>query len=109
MKEATKNEEDHTVKESIFSRTLSLLHPLGRTIVNGKNNQFSTSLYDGVFNGISYNIDYYETKNKDEINAKIELLKEDNEFKQASGVGSNYKERTKKRIQRALEIFSPDE
>ncbi len=64
------------------------------------------SLYDGVFNGIAEYIDMYETLSAKEINDRIEVLKNDDEFKKASGVASNYKERVKKRITRALEIFA---
>lgn len=74
--------------------------------LSSRNGQFSTSLYDGVFNGIAEYIDMYETLSAKEINDRIEVLKNDDEFKKASGVASNYKERVKKRITRALEIFA---
>lgn len=109
MKDATENESEHDSKSDLFNRTLRVIAPIGRTAVSGKNGQFSTSLYDGVFNGIAENIDYYESKTTDEVSQVIESLKTDSEFKKASGVGSNYKERTKKRIKRALEVFSENE
>ena len=109
MKDATKNESEHEKKSDVFQRTLKLVSPIGRSAVSGKNGQFSTSLYDGVFNGIAQNIYFYETQTTEQLSAVIESLKNDEEFKKASGVGSNYKERTKKRIKRALEVFSPDE
>ena len=109
MKQATKGEAQYENKVEIFERVIKLLHPIGRAALRGKNGQFSTSLYDGIFNGVASNIEYYESSNVAKLKSKIDALKGDDEFKKVSGVASNYKERVKKRITRALEIFSRDE
>ena len=109
MKNATKNEVEYNNKSVILERTLKVLTPIGRSAVSGKNGQFSTSLYDGIFNGVANNIDFYETQSTEDVKQIIEKLRDDEEFKKASGVASNYKERTKKRIKRALEVFAPNE
>ncbi|HDX8358356.1 TPA: DUF262 domain-containing protein [Aeromonas hydrophila] len=106
MRSATKKEINYKSKTRVFKRVVKVLKPIGRTALSSRNGQFSTSLYDGVFNGIAEYIDMYETLSVNEINDRIEVLKNDDEFKKASGVASNYKERVKKRITRALEIFS---
>lgn len=109
MREATKKPEMHEGKDAIFLRVLNIIKPLGKEVFRAKNRQFSTSLYDGIFNGIASNIDYYESLSRDSVASRIEKLKNDEKFKEVSGVASNYKERTKKRIERAIEIFSSHE
>lgn len=109
MRMATKKEVNYKDNVDIFNRVLKVVKPIGRKALSGKNALFSTSLYDGVFNGIAGNIDYYEAESGETIQKKIDALKDDADFKAASGVSSNYKERVKKRISRALEVFAPDE
>lgn len=109
MKMATKDEVNYETKEHIFNRVVEIVAPLGRSALSGKNGQFSTSLYDGIFNGVAENIEYYEQADEGELRAKVESLRDDEEFKKVSGVASNYKERVKKRIERALEVFNPNE
>ena len=109
MKMATKNEVNYETKEHIFNRVVGIVAPLGRSALSGKNGQFSTSLYDGIFNGVAENIEYYEQADEGELREKVESLKDDEEFIKVSGVASNYKERVKKRIERALEVFNPNE
>jgi hypothetical protein len=109
MKMATKKEVDYEGKMEAFNRVIEVVKPIGTSAIRGKNGQFSTSLYDGIFNGVAGNIDYYEKTGEDKLREKIESLKDDEEFKKVSGVASNYKERVKKRIERALEVFAPDE
>ncbi len=109
MKLATKNDVNYSGKKEIFNRVVKLMTPIGRTALSGKNGQLSTSLYDGIFNGVAGNIDLYEKAGEDVLREKIEALKNDEEFKKVSGVASNYKERVKKRIKRALEVFAINE
>ncbi|WP_444896511.1 DUF262 domain-containing protein [Microbulbifer sp. SSSA005] len=106
MRLATKGAVEYGEKINIFNRVVEVVRPLGRNVLNGLNGQLSTSLYDGVFNGVAENIDYYETVSQEKLEEVIQSLKSDEAFKQATGTASNYKERTKKRIKRALEIFS---
>ena len=105
MKSASKSEIDYKHKIDIFRMIVKIIHPAGRNALSRKNGLFSTSLYDGIFNGVASNIDQYKD-NIDALKEKIEFLKNDEEFKSASGTASNYKERVKKRIKRALQIFS---
>ncbi|MDM8566037.1 DUF262 domain-containing protein [Candidatus Halobeggiatoa sp. HSG11] len=109
MREATKNKDLYQYKIDKFTRTLSLVKSLGRQAILGKNSQLSTSLYDGVFNGVATNLEYYESLSKAELQNKVSFLKEDEEFKKTSGSTSGSKSRTKKRIARAVEIFSDHE
>jgi len=109
MKMATKGEIGYENKIDYFKRVIKVMEPVGRSALSGKNGQFSTSLYDGIFNGIANNIEHYEQCGLNELSGKIEALREDEEFKKVSGVASNYKERVKKRILRALEVFGVDE
>lgn len=106
MRDATKEPRIYEGKDAVFLRTLNTIKPLGKDVFRAKNGQFSTSLYDGIFNGIASNIDFYESLGDDGVYSRIERLKNDDEFQAASGVASNYKERTKKRIERAIQIFS---
>ncbi|RRQ21118.1 DUF262 domain-containing protein [Thiohalobacter thiocyanaticus] len=109
MKMATKDEVDYEGKVEVFNRVVEIVSSLGRSALSGRNGQFSTSLYDGIFNGVAGNIEYFEQSDRSKLQEKVEALKDDEEFKKVSGVASNYKERVKKRIERALEVFSPDE
>jgi hypothetical protein len=109
MKMATRKEVHYEGKMEVFNRVVEIVRPIGRSALSGKNGQLSTSLYDGVFNGVAGNIDYYEKAGEAKLREKIEALKEDDEFKKVSGVASNYKERVKKRIERAIEVFAPNE
>lgn len=105
MKQASKNPDDYIPKIEVFTRTVALVSTIGKPVITGKNSQLSTSLYDAIIVGVGANIDFYE-KNIQALLKKIEIIKEDEQFKKASGASSNYKERTKKRVSRALEIFS---
>ncbi len=109
MRDATKNKDLYQYKIEKFKRTLSLVKGLGRLSILGKNGQLSTSLYDGIFNGVAANLEYYENSTGVLLEDKVLLLKEDTEFKKASGSTSGSKGRTKKRIVRAIEIFSDHE
>ena len=109
MREATKNKDLYQYKIDKFTRTLSLVKTLGRQAILGKNGPLSTSLYDGIFNGIATNLKYYEGSPKVVLQDKVSFLKEDKDFKKTSGSTSGSKERTKKRIVRAVEIFSDHE
>lgn len=108
MRLATKGQIEYQYKIDIFKRVIKILEPLGRSALSGKNGQFSTSLYDGLFNGIAENVDYFEKVQLTNLEKVVNDLKEDEEFKKVSGVASNYKERVKKRINRALEVFSKE-
>jgi len=63
--------------------------------------------YDGIMIGIAENIEHCEGDSSF-VAVRINRLNADSEFKSATGVGSNYKERVKKRIERAKSVFSND-
>ena len=54
--------------------------------------------------GLSENLDFYEA-HPDKVGAVIDQLKIDSQFKKNSGVASSSKNRAKRRIKRALELF----
>ena len=109
MRNATKDKNLYQYKIEKFKQTLSLIKRLGRKSILGKNGQLSTSLYDGIFNGVAANLEYYRNSAEVVLQDKVSSLKEDEEFKKASGSTSS-KGLTKKRIiRRALEIFSDHE
>lgn len=89
----------------LFLRTLSLVVPLGKDVFRFKNSAFSTSMYDAVMLGISNNIDYYES-NSEEIQAKVDVLREHEDFRKNTGSAASSKYRVKKRIEVALGLFS---
>jgi len=109
MREGTEDNSIYQGKLEIFRRTLAIVSQLEYGAIRSRNNQFSTSLYDGILNGVADNIDYYENVNIEEVEQKVKMLKSDEEFEKASGAASNNKGRTKKRIIRALEVFSSHE
>ena len=106
MREATKDPFKYESKIPIFKRTLSIVSPLGKSSFRARNGQFSTSLYDGIMQGLAHNIDKYEEADVELLPRKIDQLKNDNEFTRVSGPASNNKDRTKKRVSRAIDIFS---
>lgn len=106
MREATKDPSKYDYKVPIFKRTLNIVSTLGKTSFRARNGQFSTSLYDGIMQGLAHNIDKYENSDSDLLPHKIEQIKNDEEFTRVSGPASNNKDRTKKRVNRAIDIFS---
>ena len=105
MRKATKGEVDYQESIDIFKHVVKLVHPIGKQAIRGENGSLSTSLYDGIFNGLAKNINYYENNNA-VIKSKIDELKGDDSFKKVSGTDASHHTRVKRRIARALEIFS---
>ncbi|MEA5418958.1 DUF262 domain-containing protein [Spirulina sp. CCNP1310] len=106
MKSASQHQDDYVPKIEIFKRSICLVAQIGSELFKAKNNQFSSSLYDGILNGVAANLEYYESHGISELASRIEELKSDEKFKGFSGVAANYKKRTKGRIERALEVFA---
>jgi len=92
--------------ETLFNKVISLLKPIGKSAFRSKSNLFSTSLYDGVTVGIAQNIKLYENAKTAQIEAKINQLKDDDDFKKASGSLSNSKNRTRNRLEAAQKVFA---
>lgn len=103
--------EDHSLydgRKDLFLSVVAVLSDIGdEKVFAGGNNAFSPSKYDGIMHGIAKHIDKYE-KDHEAAKIKIEALIHDEEFISATGVASNYKERVKKRIERAEEIFGDE-
>lgn len=106
MKEAVKNPQKIDFYKDILHKTLEVIKPLGKDTFRGRNNNFSTSLYDGIMIGISMNIGKYSGADKSFLDSKIEELKNDEDFRAASGSGSASKTRVSKRLAIAQKIFS---
>ena len=88
-----------------FYRVLKLLQPLGKAVCRVDNSTIcSSSLYDAVMVGLSKNLDFYEV-HPDKVATVISQLKTDDQFRKNSGVASSSKNRAKRRIKRALELF----
>ncbi|MCI5144597.1 MAG: DUF262 domain-containing protein [Candidatus Electrothrix sp. AR3] len=91
--------------KKLFIRTLKVVKNTNmKNVFQGGNYQFSPSRYDGIMMGIASRIDSFE-KDPQKAKGKIEQLVKDKDFLSATGVGSNYQTRVKKRIKRAKEIF----
>lgn len=101
--------EDHNLyknRKELFLSVIEVLSKIGdEMIFAGGNNAFSPSKYDGIMHGIAKHIGKYKNNHIAAKKKILELMK-DEEFISATGVASNYKERVKKRIERAEAIFS---
>ncbi|AXT56437.1 DUF262 domain-containing protein [Aquimarina sp. AD1] len=91
--------------KDIFNRTINLLKPLGKEVFRGSNNVLSTSLYDGITIGIAQNISKFEIRDTNYLLSKIDQLKNDLEFRKASGSGAHSKSRIYKRLKVANLLF----
>lgn len=100
---------DHTLyagRKDLFLSVISTLKKVDdEKIFVGGNYQFSPSKFDGIMIGVANNLEFYKD-NPELTKQKIEELILDPEFKAATGTASNYKERVKKRIERAQVIFN---
>lgn len=108
MKETVETPELIPNYKSIWDKTIKLLKPIGKEVFRASNGVFSTSLYDGIMVGVSQNIEKYELKEEIYLTKKIEELKNDEEFKKASGSASNSKTRIVKRLKVADKLFKRD-
>ena len=111
VKKIAKDEDETIIHEykNILDRTIKLLRPIGKDIFKSKSKygkNFSTSFYDGIMIGISENIENCESLTVDELNEKIEFLRNDEEFEKYTGTGAQNKRNVVGRINRANEIFS---
>ncbi len=105
MKKAVGDSERIKKLEESFSETMKILAPIGKDVFRASNHVFSTSLYDCIMIGIAKYIDNYKNERTDKIIEKIDLLKNSDSFKKASGSSSASKSRILKRIEVADEIF----
>lgn len=108
MKDIVSQPERIKEYKEMFNRTILLLQPIGKEAFRGSNNVLSTSLYDGITIGIAQNIEKYEGKITPYLIEKIEQLKNDEDFRKASGSAANSKTRIQKRLLVANAIFEKE-
>lgn len=97
---------DYDSYEKIFTDVLSLLAALDdMSLFKNDRNTFVPALYEGILIGVAQNYELYKD-NKSMLIERINMLKNDGEFKSFSGSASNSKNRIKRRLTRANEIFS---
>lgn len=90
----------------IFKKTFALLFRLDDLkIFRNSRGLFVPAWFEGIAISVTKNIAKYEN-DIELLRSKIEALKQDGEFKRLSGSASNSRSRVKKRLQRALVIFS---
>lgn len=99
---------DYDRYSDLLERTFKVLSIYDESIFIANNNNFSTSLYEGITIAIANNIDYYEN-HTDVILVNINTLKEDEEFKSYMGSAASSKNRVQNRIRRAMHLFSVTE
>lgn len=92
--------------KSIFIETLGLIDNLGNEkIFRNTRNLFVPAEFEGITVSIAQNIEKYR-ENSELLLQKINLLKNDADFRRFSGSASNSKSRIRTRLSRANEIFS---
>lgn len=92
--------------KSLFIDTLTLIDSLDDDkIFRNNRNLFVPAEFEGITVSIAQNIEKYRTDKK-LLLEKIQLLKNDIDFKRFSGSASNSKSRIRTRLSRANEIFS---
>ncbi|WP_216593845.1 DUF262 domain-containing protein [Saprospira grandis] len=91
---------------SNFEKVFNLLLELGdENIFKNQGGQFTPALFDGICIGLEQNFERF-VDDYDALRRKIEELKEDAVFRQASGSASNSRSRTRNRLTRAVSLFS---
>lgn len=108
--EKLSNEKNFDVKDykDKFLQVIELIDNIeDKNVFKNNKGAFVPSLYEGIVVGVGQNIELYKRNEyRSELINKIAALKEDTEFKKASGSASNSKNRIKRRLKRANEIFS---
>lgn len=105
---------DSNLYEDLFCTVMSLLGDLNdNEVFRNARNAFVPAYYEGITIGIAQNISiYYDhntgNKNIALLKSRIEQLKNDDRFRSYSGSASNSKNRVKKRLTRANEIFADE-
>ena len=90
----------------VFERTFEILKPLGTSVFNSKNGQFSTAVFDTTVIGISENIHLYGGTKSQVLKNKIKEVRSDEVYQAMTRSGGNNSvERVKKRLEFAKSIF----
>jgi uncharacterized protein with ParB-like and HNH nuclease domain len=96
---------NYALYEDLFTRCLELIDSLGNPkVFRNDTNFFVPAYFEGILIGLAQNIERY-ISDSDLLANKINLLKNDKDFKRLSGSSSNSKSRTRNRLKRANEIF----
>lgn len=107
MREAAENKEfNYQLYRQVFSKTISILSPLGINAFRAKGNNFSTAIFDTTMIGISENIHLYGGATINKIQSKIDLIRSDDKYQAMTRSGGNNSvERVRKRLMFSKEIF----
>lgn len=94
--------------KDLFIETLSLISSSvsePTKVFYSAQNRFVATYFDAITISVAQNMDKYKN-NSALLAERIELLKQDSDFKYFSGTAPSSRSRVKKRLQRANEIFS---
>ena len=107
MKEAVMDKNFNYDKyRTVFNRTFEILKPLGASVFNRKNGQFSTAIFDTTVIGIAENIHLYGGAKSQVLKTKITEVRSDEVYQAMTRSGGNNSvERVKKRLEFAKSIF----
>ncbi|WP_164880455.1 DUF262 domain-containing protein [Clostridium manihotivorum] len=97
---------DYNEEEKIFMRVMKKINDLGSEVFRLETLPFSTSIYDPVMIAFSNNIDFIDKLSKEEIWAKLDEMKNDEEFRKQTKTSSSSRSRVVKKIEIANHIFS---
>jgi len=96
---------DYKVEEEKFYKIVDFFSGFNKPF-NAKNKKFSASIYETLMYIAYYYYDFYIEKNKvSQFKDRKNKLLQDKEFQKFSGSLTSQKERLKKKLQRAKEIF----
>lgn len=110
MKKSVQEEDyDYHGVKQVFDRTIHVLRKLDSTIFRYVNNQFSTSLYEGIMVGIAKNIKFYEQMPIEQLREKVTSIRNDEIFNKYKGAAASSKSRLVNRMKSALKHFGVDE
>lgn len=109
MEETVKNNDyDYDAIKKLFIDTLTLINDSvdePEKVFYSEKNRFVATYFDAITVSVAQNIDKFK-QNANLLSEKINLLKQDEDFKIFSGNVPSSSSRLKKRLQRANEIFS---
>lgn len=90
----------------VFNRTFEILKPLGASIFNSRNGNFSTAVYDTTVIGVAENLHLYSGIQPQILRNKIKEVRSDDVYQAMTRSGGNNSvERVKKRLEFAKSIF----
>lgn len=93
-------------EEKMFMRVMKKINDLGSDVFRLETLPFSTSMYDPIMIAFSNNIDYIDKLSKEEIWAKINEMRNDDDFRKQTKTSSSSRSRVVKKIEIANHYFS---